>query len=69
MLCLDTCDAAVGTLEEVQRPLKELMVTKHLPLAENVVGLAFLHFKDVYSSRLDNLTPEQRIVLLICATQ
>ena len=62
---LDSYSAEEATLHEQQLPLKGLMITKHTDLAENVVGLAFVRLSNVYSSRLDNLTPEQRVVPLV----
>ena len=61
---LDTCDAEVTSLVDQQRSLKDLMVTKHLPLAEHIVGLAFVRFSTSYASRLDGLSHEQRTVIL-----
>ena len=61
---LDTCDAEVASLVDQQRSLKDLMLTKHLSLAEHIVGVAFLRLSASYSSRWDGLSHEQRTVLL-----
>ncbi|OLP98609.1 hypothetical protein AK812_SmicGene18941 [Symbiodinium microadriaticum] len=46
-------------------PMKDLMVRMHAQLAERCTGLAFVRLSGMmYSSLLDNLTPEQRVTLL-----
>ena len=48
-----------------RRPLKDILVSDHVMFAEHVVGLAFVARSSVvYRSCLDNLNPEQRVVLL-----
>ena len=58
----DSSDISAAT--ESMLPLKELMVRNHLALAEHVIGLAFVKLSAVYTSVLDSLTPEQKVVLL-----
>ena len=65
MALLDSSAAEDGNMDDLKQPLKHLMVTRHVALAESVVGLAIVQFSGVYASRLDHLSPEQRVVPLI----
>ena len=64
MVFLDSCDPQ-HSAEHHDLPLKEIMTTRHANLAQHVVGLAFVRLTSLYSSRLDNLTAEERVVPLV----
>ena len=64
MLLFDTYDAADTKLADAQLPLHDLMGTQHKALAERIVGLSFMRLESTYPSRLDHLSPEQRVASL-----
>ena len=62
MVFLDSCDPQRVSPDEQQRSLKDIMVTDHLAFSERVVGLAFIKRTGrTYQSRIDKLTPQQRV--------
>ena len=68
MAFLDSCDpqnSGNADKHDPSQSLKDIMMSHHADLAQHVVGLAFTRRNKVYKTRLDHLTAEERVVLLV----